>query len=66
MVTTPNSLRAHARHAPGTGYCDECNLPAYRIVGDQLRIESRHNGEKHTTVLTLGQLIDKMQASKRE
>lgn len=37
-------------------YCDECGLPAARVVGSNLVIESRHHGQKHRTVIQIGRL----------
>lgn len=36
--------------------CQECELPAARLVGRCLVIESRHHGRKHTTIITFEQL----------
>lgn len=40
--------------------CDSCNTPALRVVGTTLVIEHRHHGEKHVSVFSLQQLLDKM------
>lgn len=40
--------------------CDECTTPAYRIVGQTLIIEHRHNGQKHTSVIDLRTLLDRI------
>ena len=37
--------------------CDKCDLPAARIVGGLLVIECRHHGEKHRTVIQVGELV---------
>lgn len=46
---------------PGLVSCDHCRTPAYRIAGQALIIEHRHDGQKHTTVVPLQALLDKMQ-----
>ena len=45
---------------PGLVNCDECNTPAYRVVGETLVIEHRHNGSKHVTVIDLRAVLDKV------
>lgn len=42
--------------------CDQCYTPAYRVVGDTIVIEHRHDGQKHVTVVTRTQLLDMMQS----
>lgn len=44
----------------GSIACDHCGTPALRIVGQMLVIEHVHHGQKHTTVLTMAQIIDRM------
>lgn len=44
----------------GTILCDECKLPAGKIVGTALVIEHRHHGRKHKTVVEIADLISLM------
>lgn len=38
-------------------HCDECQLPAAKIVAGALVIECRHHGEKHKTVVSVSDLV---------
>ncbi|NIN63710.1 MAG: hypothetical protein GTO63_03145 [Anaerolineae bacterium] len=37
--------------------CDECKLPAAKVVGTLVVIEHRHHGKKHKTVVEITELI---------
>lgn len=45
---------------PGAIRCAGCNSPALRIEGQNLIIEHKHHGERHTTVIPLSYLVDKV------
>jgi hypothetical protein len=36
--------------------CTECGLPYARVVNGVLVVESRHHGEKHTSVIAIAEL----------
>lgn len=57
-MTTAQKVRL-----PGAVSCDACNTPALRVVGTTVVIEHVHHGSKHVTVLTLQQILDKMEPS---
>lgn len=48
-----------------SGYvtCDDCRTPAFQIKGNTLVIKHRHSGEKHTTVVSLPELIARLNAA---
>jgi hypothetical protein len=52
----------HAMSLPGMIACDACSTPALRVVGNTLVIEHRHRGEKHTSVIPMSIILDKIQS----
>ena len=52
------SLAERLFQTPLQGYirCAECGLPICEVIGDALRIHSRHHGERHVNIIRLSDL----------
>lgn len=45
-------------------YCDCCDSPVAELRGDLLIVRAKHHGRRHTTLVSLAELVAKVQEEK--
>lgn len=60
-MTVSRILATETRQQPRTIKCDCCDLPAATVRSGVLVITVRHHGQRHTTLLSVRELIALLQ-----